>query len=100
MEKWWLEGVHGGKAFAHIDEDGENLHLGEAFAKTAVHHVDDSAARTIFHKNEYLVRAVTHAMPSCVDEVHDVRVTFEDALCDSASSSGVLSREREMRHVP
>ena len=72
--------MHGSESFAYIDEDGEDLSLCEAFAKTAVHHVNDASAGAELHEDEDLIRPVRHAMPCSVKEEDNVVVAFEDAL--------------------
>ena len=89
--------MHGSKTLAYIDEDGEDLSLCEAFAKTAVHHVNDASAGAELHEDEDLIRPVRHAMPCSVKEEDNVGVAFEDAL-GVACSCELQARYTDTHH--
>lgn len=89
--------MHGSKTLAYIDEDGEDLSLCEAFAKTAVHHVNDASAGAELHEDEDLIRPVCHAMPCSVKEEDNVGVAFEDAL-GVACSCELQARYTDTHH--
>ena len=72
--------MHGRQALAYVNEDGENLRLGESFSKSPIHHINETTARAVLHEDEDFVSAIGHAMPGCVNEEDDVWMAFEYSL--------------------
>ena len=72
--------MHGCQALANVDEDSEDLRLGESFSEPPVHHINETTARAVLHEDEDFVGAIGHAMPGSVDEKDNIWMAFEYSL--------------------